>query len=595
MTEWAKENMREPGNPQTPVLEHASPGDQEKCLPLGALADVMRDTAQVPYHWDIVNDVLSWGENFREILKVDNLEQISSWKAMSALVEKSSLAFYIEIISSRSDHAPGKGTSYQFDYEIFPEGLGKNKGHWIEDFGTWYAGTDGRPSHCTGMIRVVGESQKEKTRLNYLAAHDELTGSLNRVQLQKELDIALGDAAKDGTKVVYLLAAIDNLTVINQTYGFELADEVIITIGKRLADPLRRGDVIGRHAGNKFGIILKNCSAEQAAITAERLLASVKDQVICTSAGPVSASISIGGINLPADADTSRYAMACSEEALYEAKSNKGCGFFPYQKSALRESTRKHNINLAAEIISALNERRFRLAYQAVKSCATRETTFYECLLRIEQPDGQIVSAGNFMPMAEKLGLSRLIDHRVLELAMNTILEHEDITLSLNVSGSTPGDKVWLSDFAAYIRAHRNIAERLIVEITETAAIDDIEETVRFVNLIKDLGCRVAIDDFGAGYTSFRNLKLLDVDMVKIDGVFIEKMSENPDDKFFIKTLIDLARNFNLETVAEWVVSEEDIADLLEMGVDHLQGYLLAEPKLYIDKSETAPPAAISA
>jgi EAL domain-containing protein (putative c-di-GMP-specific phosphodiesterase class I) len=148
------------------------------------------------------------------------------------------------------------------------------------------------------------------------------------------------------------------------------------------------------------------------------------------------------------------------------------------------------------------------------------------------------------------------------------------------VSGTTATDPAWLQSFVEYLRAHDRVAERIIVELTETAALQAFEESARFVSSLRALGCRVAIDDFGAGFTSFRNLQMLHVDMVKIDGGFVKGLASSPDNQIFVRTLVNLARNFNLKTVAEWVSSDEDAALLESFGVDYFQGFHFGEPVL---------------
>jgi EAL domain-containing protein (putative c-di-GMP-specific phosphodiesterase class I) len=229
---------------------------------------------------------------------------------------------------------------------------------------------------------------------------------------------------------------------------------------------------------------------------------------------------------------------------------------------------------MADEIVSALNNRRLAIAFQPIVRADSEQPALYECLLRLIKPDNEVVSAGHFIPVAEQLGLVRLIDHRVLELAVETLSEGKDARLSLNISGMTATDPRWLSNLTSFLSAHRETASRLTVEITETVALHDLEESSRFITKLRDLGCRVAIDDFGAGYTSFRNLKTLAVDMVKLDGAFCDQLHDNKDNQFFVRTLIALAKNFGVETVAEWVQDKRDADLLKDMGVDYLQGFL---------------------
>ena len=248
--------------------------------------------------------------------------------------------------------------------------------------------------------------------------------------------------------------------------------------------------------------------------------------------------------------------------------------------STQRESARRRLIAIGDEIMGALNENRLILAYQPIVGAISRKPEHYECLLRIQRKDGTIAPAGDFIPAAETLGLVSLVDRRALELAVAQLYRHENLKLSINVSGTTAGDQSWLQSFINYVRENREVAERMTVELTETAALQGFEENARFVTRLRDMGCRVAIDDFGAGYTSFRNLHNLRVDMVKIDGAYVENLSGSPDNQLFVRTLVELAKNFQLETVAEWVGSEEDAQLLAGFGVDFFQGFYFGEPDI---------------
>ena len=209
----------------------------------------------------------------------------------------------------------------------------------------------------------------------------------------------------------------------------------------------------------------------------------------------------------------------------------------------------------------------------------TRRPVFHEGLLRLERSDGVLVPASDFIALSERLGLIRLIDHRVLDLGLETLARFRP-DISLNVSAETVGDSEWLAHLSGAIAHRPELGRRLIFEITESAVIRNVEEASRFVALLHDLGCRVAIDDFGAGFSSFRNLRGLDVDLVKIDGAFIENLPKSHDDQVFVNALIDLARNFGIETVAEWVSDEATAAMLADWGVDMIQGTLVGAANL---------------
>ena len=444
--------------------------------------------------------------------------------------------------------------------------------------GTRFPNATGRTERLVGMMRDTTERTREVQRLTYLATRDELTGHLNRNSLREELSLAIEAAKAENRHCAFLVSSIDRLAMINDGFGFDAGEEVIVAVGERLSRSLRGSDIIGRTAGNKFGVILKNCSEREVAIVAGRLRAAVRGSGIDTRGGQVSATCSVGAVWLPSAAATSQEAMLRAEKALERARATGRDGFVVYEHSAQRESARLRQMAVADEVVAALKDNRLRLAYQPIIQAKSRRISHYESLLRMQRKDGEIVTAGYFVPAAEQLGIVHLIDRFALETVIGRLKAHEKITLAVNVSGTASGDPAWLQDFVEYIRASQDVAQRLIVELTETAALHHFEENARFVTQLKDLGVRVSIDDFGAGYTSFRNLQMLHVDTVKIDGSYVKNLSESPENQVFVRTLVGLAKNFDIKTVAEWVGSDADAALLQSFGVDYFQGYHFGEP-----------------
>jgi diguanylate cyclase (GGDEF)-like protein len=446
--------------------------------------------------------------------------------------------------------------------------------------GTRFAGAGGRTERLVGVLRETTERARELQRLTYLATRDELTGHLNRNSLREELSLAIDSAMDESRNCAFLVASIDRLAMINDGFGFDAGDEVIVAAGERLARSLRASDVIGRTAGNKFGVILKNCSEREVSIVAGRLRAAVRGSVIETRAGQVSATCSVGAVWLPVSASTSQEAMLRAENALERGRAGGRDGFMVYEHSAQKESARLRQMAVADEVLSALREGRLKLAYQPIIHAKSRKVTHYEALLRMERPNGEIVAAGYFVPAAEQLGIVHLIDRFALETVVARLQAHKSITLGVNVSGTAAGDPAWLHSFLDHIRDNREVADRLIVELTETAALHHFEENARFVSQLRELGVRVAIDDFGAGYTSFRNLQLMHVDIVKIDGCYVKDLSESPENQVFVRTLVGLAKNFKMRVVAEWVSSDADAFLLQSFGVDYFQGFHFGKPAL---------------
>jgi diguanylate cyclase (GGDEF)-like protein len=533
------------------------------------------------FDWTLADDRIHWDEALRHH---SELERLTSGAALQAWIGSQARTRLLALLEEPAPAEP------VFTMEF--EGFAKGGRAWFEVAAVRVPGADGRAERVTGMVREVTDQKRAFSRMSYLATCDELTGHLNRTRLREELSRLIVQAASENRSCAYVVAAIDKLAVINETYGFDVADEVIVATGQRLAQGLRSSDVIGRTAGNKFGLVLAECGQREMQLVAERLHAAVRAEVIETRAGSVAATVSIGAVWLPQNASTSQEAMLHAEEALERAKGVGRNGFAAYSASAQRESQRRRLITIGDEIMDALNEHRLILAYQPIIGAHSRVAEHHECLLRMQRKDGTIAAAGEFIPAAETLDLVRLLDRRVLEMAVAQLYRHQDIKLSINVSGTTAGDPSWLQSFINYVRKNREVAERMTVELTETAALQGFEENARFVTRLRDMGCRVAIDDFGAGYTSFRNLHNLRVDMVKIDGEYVKDLSRSPDNQLFVRTLVDLAKNFRLETVAEWVGSEEDAKLLAGYGVDYFQGFFFGEPNLSPDWMKKSPAAA---
>jgi diguanylate cyclase (GGDEF)-like protein len=542
--------------------------------------NVLTAVGEVVYDWTIADDAIRWGANALDVLRIGSIDQIATGRGFARLLDPENLSSRHEAVLNSPDADGGEGVPYQAQYSLLAEGRPDSARLWIEDIGRWYADGSGKPARAHGVLRVINERYQREQRLAFLSRYDELTGYFNRSHLLATLGDAILNAKRLRGSACFMIVVVDNFRAINEAYGYDIADQVFAAVARRIKSALREGDAIGRYSGNKLGLVLINCDEADMHHAAERFHAVVRDEVINTEGGSVAVTVSIGGISLPRHARSVNEAMARVQEALELARLRGHGRFVAYTNSATRNERRRGNAALSSELVAALNERRLRLAFQPVVDARSRQPVYHEALIRLEQTNGTVVVAGDFVALAEKLGLIRLLDHRVLDLALGVLAAAPDARLSLNVSGETTSDSEWLARLGAAVAGNRDIGKRLTVEITETAVIRNLEEASHFVAMLHDLGCRIAIDDFGAGYTSFRNLRALDVDVVKIDGGFIENLPRSRDDQVFVRALIDLARNFGIETVAEWVQDEETVALLAEWGIDRLQGNLTGAASL---------------
>ena len=230
-------------------------------------------------------------------------------------------------------------------------------------------------------------------------------------------------------------------------------------------------------------------------------------------------------------------------------------------------------------IVDMLQSDRAHMALQPIVSATGSGAGFCECLIRLEDHDGIVQPVGETVVLAERLGLSRTLDRRSLDLTMELLNRSDTLCLSVNVSALTCSDPEWLAALDGWLSKHPHLATRLIVEITETAMMPPLDQSKAFVAALKSRQCRVALDDFGAGYSSFDSLVNIGVDIVKIDGAFVRQALTEPNDQEFLAAMTDLARHLGIETVAEWVGDNETAALLSEMGVDYLQGYYIGRPQ----------------
>ena len=558
------------------------PRDANAPLDIGA---ILIDAGETAYSWDIITDAIEWADYAELLIENCDLTNVVSGGAYALLVDPTDVDRRYEAIAGSSETDTGAGVGYSIQYRLRPQGRRHSEEVWVEEDGRWFADGSGRPAFARGVVRVIEERHKVQRRLMFLSEHDELTGQFNRIRLTAALEGFI-EHSKSGGGGTFLMVAVNNLNHVNETFGFSIGDEVLAIVGRRLRNCLRGEDCIGRYSTNKFGLILHDCGPDALAHVAARLLKAAENEAIETSAGALAATIAIGAVLVPRQADTVDDIVCRSLEALEWARAKGASGFAVYKQSEQRESRRRRNMVVADEVLKALNERRMLLALQPVVCSRSLEPVYYEALLRMKKPDGAIIPAVDFISVAEELGLARHVDHRVVELTAPLLRRFEDLQLAVNVSGETATDPEWFAALEALTEGSRAIAERLIVEITETALISDIDETARLVEKLKRLGCRVAIDDFGAGYSSFRNLRHLDVDTVKLDGSFVKNLPENRGDQIMVKALIDLAQNLGMETVAEWVGDEPTVKLLQEMQVTYMQGFHFGTPKL-VDFSPT--------
>ncbi len=542
------------------------PEGQRLLAALGAAADIA-------YSWDVQSGALEWlsdptglGSQFAAIRTADALA--ARIHGEDATTRSAAIARHL----ARSGSEP-----FECEFRVRDD---HDDPVWVHDRGIAIYDAAGQPARITGVMRMIGARKAREAQLEYLANHAELTGHYNRRRLREALDHALGAARRYGIAGAYLVVGIDRLAGIGEAFGIEASDAIVIAIGRVLDRSLRNTDIIGRIGPERFGVVLSHSPVVDLAITAEKILAAVRLARIEAEGSELHVTVSIGGVAFQDDPPAVADIMSRGEAALQGAEQQGRDCFALYQDGPTHREQRRHAMWVVEEVQSGLKDGRVMLAYQPIVDSLTKRPDHYECLIRLRRRNGQLVTAGNFVPLVEQSGLMRQVDRRAVELAIEELSAYPDLRLAVNVSGHTTSDRNWLRTLGTLVRGIPEVAQRLTVEITETVALQDIDETARFVRKLRDLGCRVSLDDFGAGYTSFRNLKALEVDCVKIDGSFVRGLSDNIDNQLFVRTLIGLAEGLGLFAVAECVENEGDAALLGRRGVRFMQGWYFGKPSL---------------
>ncbi|WP_448206877.1 EAL domain-containing protein [Azospirillum sp. sgz302134] len=542
------------------------------------IAAALDASGDVAYAWDIASDGITWAGAGAALLGAPT--ELASGDALRARIEPTDRSRRRAALSQHID----TGSTFDCDYRLR---LADGSIHWVHDRGRVERDGQGMPVRLRGVLRLIDRRKAYEVELEHQAHFDPLTGLVNRHRLRESLAGASAAVpAEDGglsRSALYLAVGIDKLGLVNGAMGHAAADDVVREVARRLRRVLRPGDALGRAGGDIFGVVLPQCPDDSMAQVAEKLLRAVRTEPVATPAGPILVTVSVGGVSVGGvsveEACGVDETMTRAETALQEAKRQGGDCFWPHHATSPHQTGLRNALAIGQTVRAALQSDGLRFAFQPVVD-AEGAVAFHECLLRLIGADGAPVAAGSFMAAVERLGMARRLDHHTMDLALRELEAHPGVELSVNLSATTTADPTWLTALEGRLGRRPDLARRLIVEITETAAIEDLEETAAFLAAVRGLGCRTALDDFGAGYLSYRHLKALPVDIVKIDGSFVREMRDGPDALLFIRTLVGLAEGFGLTTVAECVEDDGQAEALGREGVRLFQGYRFGRPSL---------------
>jgi diguanylate cyclase (GGDEF)-like protein/PAS domain S-box-containing protein len=444
----------------------------------------------------------------------------------------------------------------------------------------------------TGVVLVLRNMTREReyvANLAWQATHDGLTGLFNRVEFERRLLAELtrdGRAPHCGPAAVLMFLDLDQFKVVNDTCGHAAGDAMLCEVAARFQTCLRERDTLARLGGDEFGVLLRDCGADDAELFAERLRSSLEGFTFHWATHPFTTSVSIGVVELQGMDVDAEEAMRLADIACYMAKERGRDRVQLANRQDHEISRHASEISWGRRIKEALEQDLFCLYVQSITPIGrpADDPQHVELLIRMVDESG-IIAPGMFIPAAERYGLMSAIDRWVVKRAFATLAAMDSrsrgIHYAINLSGASIGDERFLEFLRGQFLQTGVPAELICFEVTETTAVRNLAAAVRFIRELKGLGCKFALDDFGAGMSSFAYLKHLPVDYLKIDGSFVQDMLNDQVNRDMVAAINDIGHSMGHKTIAEYVESEAILALLREIGVDFAQGYHIGKPTLW--------------
>jgi len=438
------------------------------------------------------------------------------------------------------------------------------------------------------LINELAERKVIDAKMKYLVVHDELTSLLNRQNFEREVRLILNRSNQLHKNGALLFIDVDRFCLVNELEGFEVGDRLLVAVVLIIRKLIAKSDLFSRIGSDEFCLFIKNKTADEVRQFAEKIRKAVYEYRFCTGDTCYSISVSVGisGLSTTTVVYHPNELISRARHACNMAKENGRNLVWEYneQDTAVRERSR--DIYWVPLIKKALLDDSFFLVFQPIVNLYSGEVSHYEVLIRMRGDDNEVISPVEFVPVAERMGLIHSIDLWVLENAIEFLAklpaDKANISLSINLSSVAFQDTSLLPTIKEKLELTWIDARRITFEITETAAVDNFEKTRDMITQIRALGCKFALDDFGAGFCSFNYLKTFPVDYVKIDAQFIRNLTNNPMDQILVKSMTDLAANLGKKTIAEYVDTPEAIEKLREIGVNFGQGYILGKPETHL-------------
>ncbi|HWX66318.1 MAG TPA: EAL domain-containing protein [Rhodanobacter sp.] len=440
---------------------------------------------------------------------------------------------------------------------------------------------DNQVVYYVAVFTDIHEAQANRRRLEHLARHDPLTGLVNRAEFERHCEEAIVVAERERLAVVVLFIDLDAFKIVNDSYSHAIGDRLLVKVGERIRRQLSEGDVAGRIGGDEFTVLIPRLGLrEDARAIVSRLLATLSEPLLVDDYEIV-LSASIGVAGFPLDGDHAATLIANADAAMYAAKTEERNAFRFY--TPMMHADARRRLQLATELRQALVNNEFQLVFQPSVELRTGRIVAVEALLRWQHPERGEVLPGEFIPIAESLGLIRRIDEWVMQATCEQIQAWDlagvpPIRVAVNVSARWFGHPAFVDGVKRTLQSRHLSARRLLLEITESAMLRLGDDTERTMQTLHELGIAVAIDDFGTGYSSMAYLKLPAVAYLKIDRSFVTDLPGNANDAAITEAMLAMSKSLDLITIAEGIETEAQHDFLLRAGCIEGQGYLYSYP-----------------
>jgi len=447
-----------------------------------------------------------------------------------------------------------------------------------------------RPLTETQQLLIVGEDISETRQLSeqlaYQAQHDLLTDTYNRNYFEQQLLKAMHEIEGHYRTHAMLFIDLDQLKVINDTVGHEAGDEAIVFCARLIQDVLPFSAVLSRMGGDEFGVLLRDCTEVDSTRVAQSIIDTLNDNPFVLNQLTLNLSCTIGIRLIDHTAISPQMVHAQADTACYAAKEEGRNRYQLYHVDDAELQQREKEMESVNLVHEALANQRMELFAQRIQGLGenSKRQVYFEILVRLKNSEGEYLSPGVFMPASERYNIAHLVDRQVVKQTLEWLDSHPEQAAvidmcSINISGQSMGNIEFITTLTQTIADAEFPSSKICLEITETAAIHNIEQAKQAFSRLKALGCLIALDDFGSGLSSFGYLKILPVDIVKIDGIFVRDIDKNDMDMIMVRSINDLAQQMGKVTVAEFVENPAIIECLCELGVDYGQGYEIGMPK----------------